>query len=738
MSVSTDLDLTAVLKQTFGFESFRPHQAELVEGLVAGRDVFGVMPTGGGKSLCYQLPALATSACAVVVSPLIALMKDQVDAALANGIRAACVNSSMPVEARREAAHAYRNGTLDLLYLAPERLSSSGMLDRLRDCPTAAPAFFAIDEAHCLSEWGHDFRPDYLFLGELRKAFPDTPLAAFTATATSKVADDIESRLKLKDPVKVRASFDRANLRYEVRQKQDWERQITDYVKARAGQSGIIYRTSRKSVEDTANLLRANGIEAQAYHAGMESADRSRIQEAFIRDNVGIIVATVAFGMGIDKPDVRFVVHGDLPKNIESYYQETGRAGRDGDPSDCLLLYSPGDGAKLRSFLTDIADENERLRTMALLREMEKFASVASCRRKALLRYFGEQLEGDNCGNCDFCAGEYQKVDATRDAQLILSAIARTGGYFGATHICDVVAGANTEKIRSNGHHKLKTYGLGSDKPKRHWRSILDNLVAHEIAELGGEGFPVPKLTEQAWKVMKGEQEFSYYHDPRKEPTKTSSKAGEDIPCDENLFEHLRSLRKTIADADAVPPYVVFADRTLRFLAAAMPTEQEQLEKIPGIGTHKCEVYGPRFIAAITDYLALHPEATKNRRSTSELQAPPRESTVKRPPSATFLTTLELIRQGLTLPEIAEKRSLSLSTIESHFARFITEGEDLDWRTQINPEQEKLARQLLIKHGTESLKPTIEEANGDLTYGQLRILLAVMERHPEPETSDTT
>ena len=446
-------------------------------------------------------------------------------------------------------------------------------------------------------------------------AFPNTPLAAFTATATSQVADDIEARLKLSEPVKVRASFDRGNLRYEVRQKQDWERQITDFVKARAGQSGIIYRTSRKSVEDTANLLRANGIEAQAYHAGMESADRSRIQDAFIRDDVGIIVATVAFGMGIDKPDVRFVVHGDLPKNIESYYQETGRAGRDGDPSDCLLLYSPGDGVKLRKFLDEIADEDERRRTLALLREMEKFASVASCRRKSLLRYFGEQLAGDNCGNCDFCAGEYQEVDATRDAQMILSAIARTGEYFGATYICDVVAGAKTEKIRNNGHHNLKTYGLGSDKPKQHWRTILDNLIAHDITELAGEGFPVPKLTEQAWKVMKGEQKFSYYQDPRKEPTKASKKAGEDIPCDEGLFEHLKSLRKTIADADEVPPYVVFADRTLRFLAAAMPTHQVELQKIPGIGTHKCEAYGPRFLAAIADFLALNPDSAQNRRS---------------------------------------------------------------------------------------------------------------------------
>lgn len=721
--------LSDVLKQTFGFDAFRPHQAELVAGLVAGKDVFGVMPTGGGKSLCYQLPAVMAQGCAVVVSPLIALMKDQVDAATANGIRATCVNSSMSLEERKEAARAYRAGELDLLYLAPERLSSSGMLERLRDCPTGGPAFFAIDEAHCLSEWGHDFRPDYLFLGELRQAFPETPIGAFTATATAKVADDIEARLNLHQAVKVRASFDRSNLRYEVRQKGDWERQLVDFVKAHQGQSGIIYRTSRKSVEATAHLLTSNGIPAQAYHAGMEASERTRVQDSFIRDDIGIIVATVAFGMGIDKPDVRFVLHGDLPKNIESYYQETGRAGRDGDPSDCLLLYSAGDGVKLRSFLTDIADEQERLRTLNLLREMEKFASVATCRRKALLRYFGEFLEGENCGNCDFCSGEYQVVEATRDAQMLLSAIARTGERFGATHICDIVAGANTEKIRANGHDTVKTYGLGRDKPKQHWRTVLDNLLALGVAELGGDGFPVPKLTAQSWKVMKGEEKFSFHQDQRSEPQKSSpNKAAEDIACDEGLFTHLRSLRKVIADADEVPPYVVFADRTLRFLSAAMPTTDAELQEIPGIGTHKCEVYGPRFLAGITEYLALHPEAAAHRRPVTQLKPKAAKSGLKRPPSATFTTTLEMIREGLTLPEIAEKRSLSLGTIEGHFARFISEGEDLDWRSQITPEQEKLARHLLTKHGTDSLKPTIEEADGQLTYGQVRILQAVIER----------
>jgi len=729
MSVTLLPDTKKALRETFGFDSFRPHQGELVNGLVEGKDVFGVMPTGGGKSLCYQLPGVMAEGCGVVVSPLIALMKDQVDSARGNGIRAACVNSSQSMEDRREASRAYRAGELDLLYLAPERLAAAGTLDRLRECPSGGPAFFAIDEAHCLSEWGHDFRPDYLFLGELRGAFPDTPIGAFTATATPKVAADIEARLHLREGVRVRASFDRANLRYEVRQKRDWESQLVEFVRARAGQSGIIYRTSRKSVEGTAALLRTNGIEAAAYHAGMEGAERSRVQDAFIRDDVGIIVATVAFGMGIDKPDVRFVVHGDLPKNIESYYQETGRAGRDGDPADCLLLYSPGDGVKLRSFLDEIADEEERLRTLALLREMERFAATPSCRRRALLGYFGEKLAGENCGNCDFCAGEYEEVKGTRDAQMVLSAMARTGERFGSGHICDVVAGANTEKIRTNGHETLKTWGMGRDRPKRHWRVVLDQLVAQGMVVLEGDRFPVPKLTSGAWSLMKGEGEFVYHEDRRKEPERGGARVRDEIDCDPGLFAHLREFRKEMADEEGVPPYVLFSDRVLRYLTAVMPMVADELLRIPGIGSHKTEVYGPRFLTALQEYLADHPELRERRRDLSEL-VPAKGSgpAVRKPRGETYVVTLELVRKGLSLEEVAEKRNLSLGTIENHFARFIAEGEDLDWRVRVSPEEEKLAAGLLAKHGSDSLKPIIEEAEGKLSYGQVRIVLAVMER----------
>jgi ATP-dependent DNA helicase RecQ len=732
------LDIDSVLEETFGFGDFRSHQRELVEGILDGSDVFGVMPTGGGKSLCYQLPAVIADGCAIVVSPLIALMKDQVDAALANGIRAACANSSMSADERAAAERAYRNGELDLLYLAPERLASTGTLERLCDCPNGAPAFFAIDEAHCLSEWGHDFRPDYLVLGTLREAFPNVPIAAFTATATQKVAADIEARLQLRDPIKVRASFDRHNLFYEVRCKRDWETQLIEFLRARSNQSGIIYRTTRKSVDATAALLNHNGIPARAYHAGMESEDRSATQEAFIRDDASIIVATIAFGMGIDKSDVRFVVHGDLPKNIESYYQETGRAGRDGEASHCLLLYSPGDAVKHRRFIDEIENEAERQRNSDLLREMERFASVPSCRRKSLLRYFEEELDSDNCGGCDYCAGEFKEVDATRDAQILLSAIARSGERFGAVHVCDIVTGADTAKIRQFNHQSLKTYAAGNAQPKTYWRSLLDALIGADLVCLSNDGFPVPKLTADAWELMRGQRSFSRHEDTRSEPERASSRgrkqtgSSADIPCHAGLFDHLRSTRKSIADNNDLPPYVIFADRTLRQMAAHMPTDASQLTRLHGIGSHKLETYGSAFLDAISQYLTAHPDAESERIPIGAIADPTPSaspsSEIKRSRGETYTITLDLLRQGKSLEEIAASRDLAVSTIEAHFAKLLEAGEDLDWKRHVPSDTETLLRSLFKLHGTESLSPVVNASEDAATYSQARIVRTIIGR----------
>lgn len=721
------------LQKVFGFTEFRPHQEGLVEGLLAGRDVFGVMPTGGGKSLCYQLPAQMMEGTAVVVSPLIALMKDQVDAARGHGIKAAYLNSTLSPGEAAEVQEAYREGELDLLYLAPERLALDGYVDTLRRNKRGAPSFFAIDEAHCISEWGHDFRPDYLFLGELRKLFPETPVGAFTATATGNVAADIESRLGLEGAVKVRASFDRTNLFYEVRAKRDWQTQLVEFVRSRPDQSGIIYRTSRKSVESTAELLKANGINAAPYHAGMEAGDRTRTQDAFIRDDITVMVATVAFGMGVDKADVRFVVHGDLPKNIESYYQETGRAGRDGEPSHCLLLYSPGDAVKVRRFIDEIVDDAERGRASQLLRAMEGFASVPSCRRVKLLDYFGETYAEESCGGCDYCAGNFKSVDATREAQMLLSAIMRTGGKFGAVHVCDIVTGADTAKIRQFGHHELKTYAVGKNRPKTYWRTMLDALLAEGKLSQSRDQYPVPQLTDDGAEILYGRQDFQISEDTRIEPQKpTGGRRGSSpvIDCHEGLFEHLRALRKEVADAAGVPPYVVFSDRSLRAIAAHMPESKDEFLQLHGIGQNKCDQYGDSFLAAVAGYIAENPEVAKEKQPLPERQpkAAKPEGAIKRGISATIRSTQELLSEGLNVAAIAARRELVTSTIESHIAKLIEEGEDIDWRKLVGEEKIALCKTLFAEHGDGALSPVIEAAEGELGYGEARIIRAAMAR----------
>ncbi|MBK1856101.1 DNA helicase RecQ [Verrucomicrobiaceae bacterium 5K15] len=728
---------SSVLREIYGFSEFRPHQEKLVRALLEGKDAFGVMPTGGGKSLCYQLPAKMLAGTAVVISPLIALMKDQVDAANANGIDAAFLNSTLSQQEATEVMSRYRAGTLDMLYLAPERLALPGFADSLRQNQQQAPSFFAIDEAHCISEWGHDFRPDYLFLSQLRKLFPNTPVGAFTATATEKVAADIEQRLSLGEAVKVRASFDRKNLFYEVRSKKDWERQMVDFVKTRSGQSGIVYRTSRKSVEATADLLKANGINAAAYHAGMEAEQRSCIQDAFIRDDIDVMVATVAFGMGVDKADVRYVIHGDLPKNIESYYQETGRAGRDGDDSHCLLLYSPGDSMKIRRFFDDISDEAERQRSADLLQAMERFASVPGCRRVRLLEYFNEPYQEESCGGCDFCKGEFIQVDASRPAQMLLSAVMRTGGKFGAVHVCDIVAGASTAKIKQFEHDQLPTYGVGRDRPKSYWRSVLDALIAGGQLQLSTAQFPVPQLTEAGAEVLYGREKFSMSEDTRVEPEKVSrgrAQGGEPMPCHEGLFQHLRSLRKEVADATKVPPYVVFSDRSLRAISAAMPENEDELLLLHGIGQNKCEKYGADFLSAIADYLQQHPDAVNEKQTLPDAPAV-QPSSIKRGPSATTMVTLALVKKGHSLDEIAAQRDLARSTIESHIAKLLETGEELNVRAFVSDEQIALCQELFAEHGASALAPVVEAAGEKLGYGEAKIIRALLQREEAMSTS---
>ena len=727
------------LKDVFGFSAFRPNQEKLVRGVMEGKDVFGVMPTGGGKSLCYQLPAVVLDGCCVVVSPLIALMKDQVDAAVANGIRAAFLNSTLAAEEMREVENAYKKGELDLLYVAPERFgaggANGGFVELLRDCAAGRPSFFAIDEAHCISEWGHDFRPDYMFLSRLKSIFPGVPVVAYTATATEKVAADIEKRLELDGAVKVRASFDRTNLFYEVRSKRDWEQQLVDYVSGRKGQSGVVYRTTRKSVEQTVDLLKRNGVNARGYHAGMDADVRAQAQEGFIRDDCDVIVATVAFGMGIDKADVRYVVHVDLPKNIEGYYQETGRAGRDGEKSSCLLLHGSGDVVKLTRFIEDIGDEEERERTRGLLRAMDRFAAVPQCRRKALLGYFNEVYGEENCGGCDFCSGEFTAVDATRDAQIVLSAVARTNGKFGAVQVCDIVVGAKTAKIKQFGHDELKTYGMGKDRAKGYWRSVIDALLTGEYLALTKAQYPVPEMTQAGWDLMmgKGGDTFSMQVDQRVEPEKMTGGQGsdEEQPCHDGLFDYLRSLRKVEADKAEVPPYVIFADKTLRQMAAVMPESLDVMQRLHGVGAAKLEKYGEVFRAGVEHYLEENPEVLGERVEIEGLKRVARArgkaggGKLKRGLSETYQTTLEMLHEGLSAQEISAKRGLGLATVEGHVARLFEEGEALALRDYVTEAEEKFCMELIEEYGAGALKPIYEAAGEKLSYGVIKIVIAV-------------
>ncbi|MEI7707658.1 MAG: DNA helicase RecQ [Chlorobium sp.] len=607
MKFSTDSDLFDTLRKVFGFREFRPNQEQIVRAILETRDVFAVMPTGGGKSLCYQLPAVLLPGTCMVISPLISLMKDQVDGARANGIRAAFLNSSLDPEDRDAVMQQLLSNSLDLLYVAPERFTLEAfkkMLSRVNI------SMAVIDEAHCISEWGHDFRPDYLSLSALVTLFPDLPVAAFTATATHLVQQNILDKLALRNPLIVRASFDRPNLSYDIRFKDKVDAQLVILLKKNAGKAGIIYRTSRKSVDDTAAMLKAKGFRALPYHAGLSDHDRKRNQEAFIRDEVDVIVATIAFGMGIDKSNIRFVIHADLPKSIENYYQETGRAGRDGEAAHCTLLFSPGDISKLRFFIDTMTDETERKRSLDALSKVVSFASTSICRRRSLLDYFGEHYQHDNCGSCDICLGAREQVDCTRDAQMLLSAIVRTEERFGATHIVDIVLGSNTQKIRDFGHDRLKTYGIGKGRSKKYWRQLLDELLAQKVIEKSEGLYPTLFLLPKAVSILKNEESIEivkvFEKSKEKEHFKTLKVSG--TPCDQELFELLRVLRKEIASEQGIPPYMVFSDPSLHQMASIYPRTSDTMLTVTGVGEVKLERFGRQFLRLIERYCTDHPE----------------------------------------------------------------------------------------------------------------------------------
>ncbi len=591
--------LSETLRRVFGLHEFRPLQREIIDTLIAGDDAFVLMPTGGGKSLCYQLPALVRDGVALVVSPLISLMKDQVDALTANGVAAAFYNSALGSDAARQVLARLHGGELDLLYVAPERLMNPAFVERLGSIPLA---LIAVDEAHCVSQWGHDFRPEYAQLGGLRQTFPDVPLIALTATADPHTRSDIVRVLALEHARQFVSSFDRPNIRYTVLEKHRPMDQLQRFLQAHRNESGIVYALSRKRTEEIATQLELAGINAAAYHAGLAADVRQEVQERFIRDDLEIVVATVAFGMGIDKPDVRFVVHYDLPKHIEGYYQETGRAGRDALAAEALLLYGTQDVVTARRLIESNENPEQRRIESHKLQAMVGLAESLTCRRRVLLGYFGEHLDTD-CGNCDVCLNPPATYDATVDAQKALSCVYRVGERFGVKHVVDVLRGADTERIRSLGHDRLSTYAIGADAGDAEWTSILRQLIHLGLLEQDVANYSVLKLTEAARPVLRGEKSLTLARPRIRQKTRKRPKAARDLePGDVELFEALRELRKRLADDQGVPPYVIFGDATLTQMSRDKPRTEDALLKINGVGQVKLERYGAEFLDVIATF----------------------------------------------------------------------------------------------------------------------------------------
>jgi ATP-dependent DNA helicase RecQ len=599
-----ETNLASLLKRTFGYDAFKPLQREIIDAFLAGRDVIALLPTGGGKSLCFQLPALSRPGLTLVVSPLIALMKDQVDSLQASGVAATFLNSSLDGDESRARLRGLHRGEYKLLYAAPERLMLEGWAENLKKWNVTG---LAIDEAHCVSEWGHDFRPEYRQLAKLRDSLPGVPVMALTATATGRVRADIATHLRLREPACFVASFNRPNLTYRVLPKDQPLRQILEFVRKREDESGIIYCASRATADRVAASLAARGHSVRAYHAGLDGDERARRQDAFVRDDARIVCATIAFGMGINKPNVRWIIHHDLPKNIEGYYQETGRAGRDGLPADCLLLFSAGDVAKQTHFLDEIPGDQERSVARGQLRKMVHYAESASCRRRELLAYFGEDFPLDNCGACDNCLEPRESFDGTLAAQKFLSCLYRirqaSGFAVGMNHVIDVLTGEETEKVGRWGHGRLTTYGIGRELSRHQWSSIGRELMRLGTVAVGEGEYPVLELTDEGLSLLKNRSPVTLTKPMDAPKARRAAKREGDIACDEILFARLRALRKRLADERSVPAYIIFGDTTLRAMARHYPESVGAMEGIPGVGEKKRAEFGELFAADIADYL---------------------------------------------------------------------------------------------------------------------------------------
>jgi len=697
------------LHKYFGYTEFRPLQEEIIKAILEKKDVFVLMPTGGGKSLCYQLPSIMQDGLTVVVSPLIALMKDQVDSLRDFGIRAEFINSSLSPEQIAEVKKKLLANQVKLLYVAPERLVLPQFLEFI---DLLEVSLFAIDEAHCISEWGHDFRPEYRQLTVLRKKFPGIPLVALTATATPIVQDDIIQQLQMKEPLRFQASFNRENLFYQVLPKEATYQQLTDYLRAHPGDSGIIYCQTRLSVERLAGALSRDGFRALPYHAGMSGPERTKNQEAFIKDDVEIIVATIAFGMGIDKSNVRFVIHYDMPKNLESYYQQTGRAGRDGLKSDCILFFSYGDKSKIEFFIEQKPDPKERQIAYDKLHQFIHYAESHICRRKILLEYFGESYTVENCQHCDNCLKDRQTFDGTVIAQKLLSCVFRLRERFGTNYVIDVLKGSKSERIFQNRHQHLSTYGVGAQYTKKQWQAYVRELIQQGYLTIVGGQYPTLKLTRKSKDVLfNGEKvNLTTYQEIKATVVKDA-----DLKLDKDLFERLRRLRKRIADERNVPPYIVFQDKTLKDMATRIPTTWQQLRNIFGMGQAKLKRYGPRFLKEIVAYA-----------QQIGLEIEPEQAPTKTASAMTEYKTLELLQQGMSIREVAQKRKIPIRTIYSHIERLILFGEAIILNNYIPSERQQAIRRAFHSLGINNINKVRRQLGSEITIEELRLVRARM------------
>ncbi len=698
-----------ILKAVFGYDRFRGQQQDVIEQLLAGQDALVLMPTGGGKSLCYQIPSLIRPGVGIVISPLIALMQDQVSALLQLGVKAAFLNSTLSLDEVRSIERQLLNNELDLLYIAPERLTSGRTIALFQRIQIA---LFAIDEAHCVSQWGHDFRADYLQLSLLHEQFPTIPRIALTATADEKTRQEIILRLNLEHAPLFLSGFDRPNIRYRIVQKQNAREQLIEFITAEhAGDAGIVYCLSRKKVDETAEWLRSKGINALAYHAGMTNDLRSRHQHRFLMEDSLVIVATIAFGMGIDKPNVRFVAHLDLPKSVEAYYQETGRAGRDGLPANAWMAYGLQDVITLRRMLADSnADEAHKRLELHKLDAMLALCEQVHCRRQALLQYFGDHLE-QPCNNCDTCLETVETWDGTLVAQQALSCIYRTGQRFGVGYLIDVLRGKVTERIIGFAHDKQSTFGIGKELDEQQWSSVFRQLVARSLVSVNFDHFGVLQLTDACRPILRGEQQLMLRKDIKPEKSrlrkKGASKSVNRGGSNSELWEALRAKRREIADAQDVPPYIIFNDATLTAMLEIKPTNRQQMALISGVGEQKLKLYADQFLAVISDYVSEH--------TTPD----------------TVTESADLFKLGFTIQQIAQKRGYKDETIYNHLSQALEQGL-LVLRDVVElPDPEiKRIEDAILSLPTEqqnALKPVYELFDGQYSYGVLSCVLASLQ-----------